>query len=100
MRMGPCPPYRSGVGRPLALAGNRRVGETARMKRSQLFVAVAALIAIGLIYVVTQGGGGDDGGGGGGGSSAKPASNAVRVRFAYSPEKEVLLKPIIERFNA
>src|SRR5207247_1855950 len=35
----------------------------------------------------------------GGGSGAKPASNAVRISFVYSPEKQALLQPLIERFN-
>jgi Ca-activated chloride channel family protein len=74
------------------------------MKRSQITIAVVAVFAIVLVWVITSaGGGGDDGGngngGGGGGNGGTPPAGAVRVPFAYSPEKEVLLKPLIEEFN-
>ena len=51
---------------------------------------------------VLSGGGGDDGGGGGDGRESGPAApkGSVRVSFAYSPEKEKLLKPLIRRFNS
>ena len=44
---------------------------------------------------------GDDGGDSGGGSSSggKAPEGALRITFAYSPEKEILLKPLIKRFN-
>ncbi len=71
------------------------------MKRSQITIAIVAVFAVALVYIVTSGGGSDDGGGGGGGGNGggKAPAGAVRVPFAYSPEKEVLLKPLIERFN-
>src|SRR5215213_8307755 len=72
------------------------------MKRSQVTIAIVAVFAVALIYIVTSGGGSDDGGGGKGGGGAnggKAPAGAVRVPFAYSPEKEVLLKPLIARFN-
>jgi Ca-activated chloride channel family protein len=72
------------------------------MKRSQITIAIVAVFAVALVYIVTSGGGSDDGGGDGGGSKAaggKAPAGAVRVSFAYSPEKEVLLKPLIQRFN-
>src|SRR3954468_17601406 len=56
-------------------------------------LAVAAIV---VAAVVSFGGGKHHGGGG---SGAKPASNAVRISFAYSPEKQTLLHPLIERFN-
>jgi Ca-activated chloride channel homolog len=72
------------------------------MKRSQVTIALVAVFAIVVVYIVTSGGGGDDGGGGGkggGGNGGKAPAGAIRVPFAYSPEKEVLLKPLIKRFN-
>src|SRR3954463_12473934 len=70
------------------------------MKRSQVTIAIIAVFAVAVIYIVTSGSGGsDNGGGGGGGSAEKAPAGAVRVSVAYSPEKEVLLKPLIKRFN-
>jgi Ca-activated chloride channel homolog len=72
------------------------------MKRSQVTIAIVALFAVVLVWVVTSGGGSDDGGGGGGnggGSATRAPAGAVRVSFVYSPEKEQLLKPLIARFN-
>ena len=72
------------------------------MKRSQVTIALIAVFAIVVVYIVTSGGGGDDGGGGGnggGGNGGKAPAGAIRVPFAYSPEKEVLHKPLIQRFN-
>jgi Ca-activated chloride channel family protein len=71
------------------------------MKRSQVTIAIVAVFAVALVYVVTTGGGDSGGGaGGGGGGGGKAPAGAVRVPFAYSPEKEVLLKPLVERFNS
>jgi Ca-activated chloride channel family protein len=67
------------------------------MKRGQVLIALLAAIAVAVVAVVTAGGGGDDGGGDGG--PAAPAG-AIQVSFAYSPEKEKLLAPLIRRFNA
>src|SRR5687768_3624431 len=73
------------------------------MKRSQVIIAVVAVFAVALVWIVTSGGGGgsDNGGGGGNGGDfgGKAPAGAIRVPFAYSPEKEVLLKPLIQRFN-
>jgi Ca-activated chloride channel family protein len=72
------------------------------MKRSQVTIAVVAVFAVALVYIVTSsGGGGSDGGksGGGGSGGGKAPAGAIRVPFAYSPEKEVLLKDLITRFN-
>src|SRR4051794_75760 len=64
------------------------------MKRSQLIIAAAAVIAV-VAFAIAQGGGGGSGGSGG----SKARKGALRISFAYSPEKEQLLKPLIEKFN-
>jgi Ca-activated chloride channel homolog len=69
------------------------------MKRSQLLLAVVALVAVALVAALS-GGDGDDGGNSGGGSGPAAPVGSVRVSFAYSPEKEKLLKPLIRRFNS
>src|SRR4051794_37997333 len=71
------------------------------MKRSQVTIAVIAVFAVALVYIVSSGGsdGGGGGNSGGGDIGGKAPAGAVRVSFAYSPEKEVLLKPLIQRFN-
>jgi Ca-activated chloride channel family protein len=63
-----------------------------------IIVAVAA-VAVAAVVALSSGGGSDKGSGGGGGGG-KPASNAIHVSFAYSPEKEALLAPVIKKFNA
>src|SRR5215212_11315475 len=72
------------------------------MKRSQVTIAIVAVFAVALVYIVSSsGGGGSDGdkSSGGGDFGGKAPAGAVRVPFAYSPEKEVLLKDLIGRFN-
>jgi Ca-activated chloride channel family protein len=69
------------------------------MKRSQLLLALVALVAVAIVAVISTGGGDDDSSGGGGGGNQKAPKGAVRVSFAYSPEKEKLLKPLIREFN-
>src|SRR3712207_8621129 len=68
------------------------------MKRSQIAIAVAAVIAVAIFAIASSGGGGggDDGGGS---SGTKAPAGALKIPFAYSPEKERLLKPLIKRFN-
>ena len=68
------------------------------MKPSQIAIAVAAVIAVVAVALIT-GGGDDDGGSAGGGSGEGAPSGALRIAFAYSPEKEMLLRPLIARFN-
>jgi Ca-activated chloride channel family protein len=72
------------------------------MKRGQLLILGLAVAAIALMAVVAGGGGG--GGKGGGGSATGPAqkapSGALAIDFAYSPEKDALLAPLIKAFNA
>jgi Ca-activated chloride channel family protein len=69
------------------------------MKTSQLLLAVVAIAAVALVAVLS-GGGGDDGGGDGRESGPVAPKGSVRVSFAYSPEKEKLLRPLIRRFNS
>jgi Ca-activated chloride channel family protein len=69
------------------------------MKKSQLALIAVAVVAVALIAVISGGGGGDDGGSGGSSAGTKAPSGAVKVTFAYSPEKEQLLKPLIASFN-
>ncbi|MEA2219744.1 MAG: Ca-activated chloride channel [Solirubrobacteraceae bacterium] len=72
------------------------------MKKSQLALIAVAVAAVALIAVFAGGGkkdGASSGGGGGGGAQTAPAG-ATKVTFAYSPEKEALLKPLIASFNA
>jgi Ca-activated chloride channel homolog len=68
------------------------------MKRSQVAIAVLAVVAVAAVALIA-GQGGDGGGGGGGGGGGKAPKGAVRISFAYSPEKEKLLEPLIRRFN-
>jgi Ca-activated chloride channel homolog len=69
------------------------------MKRSQLLIAILAAVAVAVVAVVFAGGG-DDGGSSNGGEEPAAPEGAVRVHFAYSPEKERLLKPLIREFNS
>ena len=70
------------------------------MKRSQAIIAAIAVVAV-AVLAFGRGGGDDSGGGGGNGKApSKAPSGAVAVKFAYSPEKEKLLEPLIDRFNA
>jgi Ca-activated chloride channel homolog len=76
------------------------------MKPGQVLIALIAVVAV--VGAVVFSGGGDGGGSGGGssgggstaGSGGTPAKDAVQVSFAYSPEKEKLLLPLVKRFNA
>jgi Ca-activated chloride channel family protein len=66
--------------------------------KARTAVIVLAVAAVLIAIVITAGGGG--GKAGGGGSATKPASDAIRVSFVYSPEKQKLIQPLIEKFNA
>jgi Ca-activated chloride channel family protein len=73
------------------------------MKKSQLVLIAVAVVAVALIAVISGGGKDDAGskaGTGSGGSTAQAPAGAIKVTFAYSPEKEALLKPLIASFNA
>jgi Ca-activated chloride channel family protein len=70
------------------------------MRRGQLIFAILAALAVGLTAVLAGGGGGDEKEKAGGSTQrSKPAKGAVRVPFAFSPEKEKLLVPLIDEFN-
>jgi Ca-activated chloride channel family protein len=64
--------------------------------KGRYVVILLAVAAIAAAVLIGSGGGGGKGGSSGG----KAAGNALRVSFAYSPEKETLLKPLIARFNS
>ena len=69
------------------------------MKKSQFALLAVAVVAIALIAVFS-GSGGDDGGDGGAAATGQAApKGAIEVKFGYSPEKELLLKPLIKAFN-
>jgi Ca-activated chloride channel family protein len=69
--------------------------------KARTAVIVLAVAAVLIAIVITAGGGGGKNkAGGGGGSATKPASDAIRVSFMYSPEKQKLIQPLIEKFNA
>jgi Ca-activated chloride channel family protein len=70
------------------------------VKPGQLLIALGAAIAVAIVLITS--GGGDDGGGGKSGSDApaKAPKGSIAVRFAFSPEKEELLLPLVKRFNA
>jgi Ca-activated chloride channel homolog len=70
------------------------------VKRSQLLILVVAIVAVAGVAVISSGGGGDGGGGDDNGEvGPKAPGGALAVSFAYSPEKEKLLKPLIAEFN-
>ena len=71
------------------------------MKKSQLGLLAVAAIAVALIAVLGSGGGksADKPGSGSASAPARAPAGAVEVSFAYSPEKERLLLPLVKRFN-
>jgi Ca-activated chloride channel family protein len=71
------------------------------MKPSQILLAVLAAIAVAVVAVISTGGGGGEGADSSDTSAGQPKApaNAVRLPFAYSPEKEKLLVPLIREFN-
>ena len=68
------------------------------MSPGRFAVIAAAVVAVVIAIGVSSSGGGDDDGGGG--SSQKAPSGAIVVDFAYSPEKEPLVVPLVKAFNA
>jgi Ca-activated chloride channel homolog len=66
------------------------------VKAGQLVIAVLAAAAVGVALLLAKGGGDS---GSGGGSAQKAPAGAISVSFAYSPEKEPLLLPLIKKFN-
>ncbi|MEO8687619.1 MAG: VWA domain-containing protein [Solirubrobacteraceae bacterium] len=70
------------------------------MKRGQLLLALFAALAVaGVAWFAGSGGGKDDPGTKAGGNGGPAPKNAIHVSFAYSPEKEKLLLPLIKAFN-
>src|SRR3954454_14213436 len=70
------------------------------MKRGQVLLAVVAALAVGAVAWLAGGGnGGKDGTADGKAGGGRAAANAIHVSFAYSPEKEKLLLPLIAAFN-
>jgi len=67
------------------------------LKRSQLLIAVLAVAAVAVVAVISAGG--DDSPDPRGQGEPRAPEGAVRVLFAYSPEKEKLLVPLIREFN-
>lgn len=70
------------------------------MKSSRVAVLLLAIAAVVGVAVLSGGGDEDKGSSKGGGLSAgKAPAGAIHISFHYSPEKEILLKPLIAEFN-
>ncbi len=72
------------------------------MKKSQIALLAVAAVAVALIAFLGSSGGKDDKPRSSSSAKApeKAPAGAINVSFAYSPEKEKLLTPLVERFNA
>lgn len=68
------------------------------MKRDRVVIVLIALVAVAALIFFSRSG--SDGGSASGGSQAEAPEGAIQVSFVYSPEKEDLLVPLIESFNA
>src|SRR3954452_19470278 len=68
--------------------------------RSRLIILGIAVVVVIVAIVATSGGGGGGSSGGGGGKVTSAPKGAVTVDFVYSPEKEKLLVPLIQKFNS
>jgi len=69
------------------------------MKKGQLGIALFAAVAVALVAILSSGGGGASEKQKVKGAAEAP-TGAVVVSFAYSPEKEKLLVPLLEEFNS
>ena len=70
------------------------------MKRGQLLLALLAALAVGAVAWFAGGSGDKEETSSSKTANGAPAAaNAVKVSFAYSPEKEQLLVPLIKAFN-
>ena len=69
------------------------------MKRGQLLLAVIAALAVGAVAWFAGGQGDKDEPSTKPTAAEKAPAGALRVTFAYSPEKEKLLLPLIKKFN-
>src|SRR3954469_11588057 len=68
--------------------------------RSRLIILGIAVVVVIAAIVATSGGGDDKAGGGSGGGKVTSApSGALKIDLVYSPEKEKLLVPLIQKFN-
>ncbi|WCB94004.1 hypothetical protein DSM104299_02732 [Baekduia alba] len=75
------------------------------MKRGQVLILAFAAVAIAVLALIGSSGGKDDNKSASTQTTAtgpvqRAPDGAVVVSFAYSPEKDALLKPLIARFNA
>ncbi len=68
------------------------------MKWDRIAIVLIAIVAVSALIVI--GSGGDDGDSGSASAPAEAPQGAIAVGLAYSPEKEDLLVPLIEDFNA
>src|SRR4051794_39814834 len=68
--------------------------------RSRLIILGIAVVVVIVAIVATSGGGDDSSGGGGGGEGTRAPKGAGMGGFVYSPEKEKLLVPLIQKFNS
>src|SRR3954468_6431321 len=64
--------------------------------RSRLIILGIAVVVVIAAIVATSGGGDDKGGGG---KVTRAPSGALKIDIVYSPEKEKLLVPLIQKFN-
>jgi Ca-activated chloride channel homolog len=70
------------------------------MKKSQLALLAVAAVAVALIAVLGSSGGKNDKSGSSSSTAPQKApAGAIEVSFAYSPEKEKLLLPLVKKFN-
>ena len=67
------------------------------MKRGQLLIALLAAVAVAVVAVLSTGGGDDSSESQN--DAQRAPEGAVRISFAFSPEKEKLLEPLIREFN-
>ncbi len=65
------------------------------MRRGEILIVVLAAVAVAVVALLAS----RDEKGDGAETAAQPGAGAIRLAFAYSPEKERLLEPLIERFN-
>jgi Ca-activated chloride channel homolog len=70
------------------------------VKPGQLLIALVAAVAVVAALLLTGGDDGDGDGGSSGGTVERAPAGAIRVPFAFSPEKEELLLPLVEEFNS
>ncbi|MEA2411093.1 MAG: Ca-activated chloride channel [Thermoleophilaceae bacterium] len=66
--------------------------------RSRLIILGIAVVVVIAAIVATSGGGGGSGGSGGGKVTSAP-KGALKIDLVYSPEKEKLLVPLMQKFN-